>query len=59
VRVEKFLNFSLLQICDSFSRNFTTKHEDVPYLILLDVESLKLIKCFRPELPAARVVEFS
>jgi len=59
VRVDKFLNFSLPRICDSFSRNFTTKHEDVPYFILLNVESLKIIKCFRPELPAARVVDFS
>jgi hypothetical protein len=58
VRVEKFLNFILLQICDSFSRNFT-RHEDVSYLILLDVESMQIIKCFRPELPAARVVDFS
>jgi len=46
-------------MCDSFFRNFATKHEDVPYLILLVVESLKIIKCFRPELPAARVVDFS
>jgi hypothetical protein len=46
-------------MCDSLSRNFTTKHEDVPYLILLVVESLKIIKYFRPELPAARVMHFS
>jgi hypothetical protein len=58
VRVEKFPDFSLLQICKSFSR-FTTKHEDVPYVILLDGESLIVINCFRPEFPAVRVVNFS
>jgi hypothetical protein len=54
MRVQNFLDISLLKIWETFSRNFIGYLEDVPYVVLLVEEYLEVINCSRPKLlPAA------
>jgi hypothetical protein len=53
MRVQKFLDISLLQIGESFLWNLIGRHKDIPYFILLVGDIPEIIKCFKRKLPLA------